>query len=91
MGNVGQCFGPNICCIPGIGCSIGGSIAKVCRKENLSTKPCFIKNAPKCASSNTGVCATSNLCCETGNLKFKKQKKKQSYFILLIKKNLIIF
>lgn len=65
--NEGQCFGSNICCGPNIGCQINNAISKVCRKENLSTRPCYI-DGPKCGSSNTGVCASSGLCCENGTI-----------------------
>lgn len=68
--NEGQCYGPNICCGPGIGCSINNEISKVCRMENLSTKPCYIEGK-KCGPSLNGVCASGKLCCESGKFKMK--------------------
>ncbi|XP_043274205.1 neurophysin 1-like [Venturia canescens] len=60
-GHQGQCFGPNICCGPNIGCFISTPESHKCRKESLYSRPCVAGFAM--CKGNTGRCAANGICC----------------------------
>ncbi|XP_066586522.1 oxytocin-neurophysin 1-like [Prorops nasuta] len=59
--HLGQCFGPNICCGPIIGCFIGTPETYKCRKESLYSRPCIAGYAM--CRGNTARCAANGICC----------------------------
>ncbi|CAH1783798.1 unnamed protein product [Owenia fusiformis] len=62
--DAGQCIGPNICCMPGMGCYIGTIEAKPCRHENDNRVLCQVYGSP-CEKVNGGNCVDENICCNT--------------------------
>jgi len=66
----GKCFGPQICCIPGVGCLMGTRDSLDCYKEDMMTTPCY-KPGIECSGKGKGVvidgqCASDRVCCSTG-------------------------
>lgn len=62
----GRCFGPNICCSPMSGCSVGGAMAARCALEAYSPQLCS-NPGQTCAANGKGVCALNSTCCTSGN------------------------
>lgn len=58
---LGQCFGPNICCGPTFGCHIGTSQTQKCRKEQFDSSPCMAGFAM--CNGNKGRCGAGGICC----------------------------
>ncbi|XP_015176922.1 PREDICTED: oxytocin-neurophysin 1-like [Polistes dominula] len=58
---LGQCFGPKICCGPTFGCHIGTSQTQKCRKEQFDTSPC-LAGFSMC-NGNKGRCGAAGICC----------------------------
>ncbi|KAG7200668.1 hypothetical protein KM043_001221 [Ampulex compressa] len=58
---MGQCFGPQICCGPSIGCFLGTPETFKCRKESLYSRPC-VAGFAMCRGS-TARCAANGICC----------------------------
>lgn len=65
-GDLGQCFGPNICCGELIGCHIRTQESASCDKENLIPIPCEVRGKP-CANGR-GRCGADSVCCNEGTL-----------------------
>lgn len=61
----GRCFGPNICCSPLTGCSIGGPAASRCALEAYNPHLCT-NPGPTCGPDSKGVCALNSTCCTSG-------------------------
>ncbi|CAH2007593.1 unnamed protein product [Acanthoscelides obtectus] len=60
-GQIGQCFGPNICCGP-FGCLMGTSEALVCQQGLFHERiPCTAGSGS--CRKGTGRCAIDNICC----------------------------
>nr|ABR68852.1 vasotocin-neurophysin [Platynereis dumerilii] len=59
---LGQCFGPNICCGPSIGCYINTLESEECSKENDVRTPCDI-TAEICGVDGQGRCGADGVCC----------------------------
>ncbi|KAF4072176.1 hypothetical protein AMELA_G00260290 [Ameiurus melas] len=59
----GRCFGPNICCEAGLGCSVGSPEAASCMEENYIPSPC--ENGGRACGSEGGRCAAPGVCCNS--------------------------
>ncbi|XP_017324311.1 isotocin-neurophysin IT 2 [Ictalurus punctatus] len=59
----GRCFGPNICCVAGLGCSVGSPEAASCMEENYIPSPC--ENGGSACGSEGGRCAAPGVCCNS--------------------------
>ncbi|KAF7695228.1 oxytocin-neurophysin 1-like [Silurus meridionalis] len=59
----GHCFGPNICCAAGLGCSVGSPEAASCMEENYIPTPC--ENGGRACGSEGGHCAAPGVCCNS--------------------------
>ncbi|CAH6787869.1 oxytocin-neurophysin 1 [Phodopus roborovskii] len=59
-GGKGNCFGPNICCINGLGCFIGTPETLHCQEEKHLPTPCQ-SGGKQCGT--WGRCATRDICC----------------------------
>ncbi|CAH0564070.1 unnamed protein product [Brassicogethes aeneus] len=78
-GQMGQCFGPNICCGP-FGCLMGTPETLRCRREGFfqDREPCIAgisfcrKNTGRCASE--GVCCNQDSCFSDRNCNFEDKK-----------------
>ncbi|XP_027022751.1 isotocin-neurophysin IT 1-like [Tachysurus fulvidraco] len=59
----GRCFGPNICCAAGLGCSVGSPEALSCTEEDYIPIPC--ENGGRACGSERGRCAAPGVCCNS--------------------------
>ncbi|XP_027023037.1 vasopressin-neurophysin 2-copeptin [Tachysurus fulvidraco] len=59
----GRCFGPNICCAAGLGCSVGSPEALSCTEEDYIPIPC--ENGGRACGSKRGRCAAPGVCCNS--------------------------
>ncbi|XP_030626051.1 vasopressin-neurophysin 2-copeptin [Chanos chanos] len=62
-GDRGRCFGPSICCGPGLGCYIGSPEAAACVEENYVLTPC--ETGGRVCGSEGGHCAAPGVCCDS--------------------------
>ncbi|KAG7268463.1 hypothetical protein CRUP_016897, partial [Coryphaenoides rupestris] len=63
-GDRGRCFGPSICCSPGLGCLLQGSpeeSSAPCAEESYRLTPCQAGGGA--CGANGGRCAAAGLCC----------------------------
>ncbi|XP_030633018.1 isotocin-neurophysin IT 1-like [Chanos chanos] len=66
-GDRGRCFGPSICCGPGLGCYIGSPEAAACVEENYVPTPC--ETGGRVCGSEGGHCAAPGVCCDSEGCK----------------------
>ncbi|XP_062854336.1 vasopressin-neurophysin 2-copeptin [Trichomycterus rosablanca] len=59
----GRCFGPSICCAPGVGCFVGSSKAASCMEENYIPTPC--DNGGRSCGTEGGRCGAPGVCCSS--------------------------
>ncbi|XP_056320469.1 vasopressin-neurophysin 2-copeptin [Danio aesculapii] len=62
-GGVGRCFGPSICCGPGLGCVLGSTEAQVCMEEEQLSGPC--ETGGTSCGDRGGRCAAEGICCDS--------------------------
>ncbi len=58
----GRCFGPDLCCGPGIGCYKNTLETRACAAENESPFACR-NDAAACRAVERGQCVTNGYCC----------------------------
>ncbi|KAG7249709.1 hypothetical protein CRUP_033815 [Coryphaenoides rupestris] len=67
-GDRGRCFGPSICCGPGLGCLLQGSpeeeSSAPCAEESDRLTPCQAGGGA--CGAEGGRCAAAGLCCNAG-------------------------
>lgn len=67
----GRCLGPDICCIPELGCTMRTPDSNICKLEALNPRPCKAPG-PSCGIDGQGTCGSSGLCCTTDSCTLDK-------------------